>query len=86
VLGRQRPATASGVTFITLEDETGVVNLIVREQVFSDHYLAARSARILLARGRLERQGEVVHVLVQDLERLDLPSQAHIPAKSRDFH
>jgi error-prone DNA polymerase len=86
VVGRQRPATASGVTFVTLEDETGVVNVIVQKQTFADHYQVARHAQILLVSGRLERQGEVIHVLARDLERLDLPRGAAIPSKSRDFH
>jgi error-prone DNA polymerase len=86
VVGRQRPATASGVTFVTLEDETGVVNVIIQKQVFADNYQVARHARLMLVSGRLERQGEVIHVLARELERLDLPGKEPIPAKSRDFH
>ncbi len=86
VLGRQRPVTASGVTFFTLEDETGVANLIVQKQVFDDHYVTARHAKILLVHGRVERQGEVVHVLVRRMERLDLPGGEPLVAPSRDFH
>ncbi|KYF53656.1 error-prone DNA polymerase, partial [Sorangium cellulosum] len=52
VVGRQRPATASGVTFVTLEDETGVVNVIVQKQVFADHDQVARHAALLLVAGR----------------------------------
>jgi len=86
VVGRQRPATASGVTFITLEDETGVVNVVVQKQLFADSYQVARHARIMLVSGRLERQGEVIHVLARDLERLDLPGRAPVGPRSRDFH
>jgi error-prone DNA polymerase len=86
VIGRQRPATASGITFITLEDETGLVNLIVRRDVFSENYAVARHAKILLVLGRLEREGAVIHVLVQRLARLLLPSGHEPPARSRDFH
>lgn len=80
VLCRQRPMTASGVTFITLEDETGIVNLIVQRSVFMRFSLVARQAQILLARGTLERQQHpraevaVIHVLAGTLRRLDLPS------------
>ncbi|EYF01774.1 error-prone DNA polymerase [Chondromyces apiculatus] len=86
VTGRQRPATASGVTFVTLEDETGSVNVIVQKQLFADSYQVARHAKIMLVVGRLERQGEVVHVLARELERLDMPGGGGLPAKSRDFH
>ncbi|WP_437679535.1 DNA polymerase III subunit alpha [Sorangium sp. So ce131] len=86
VVGRQRPATASGVTFVTLEDETGVVNVIVQKQVFADHYQVARHAALMLVTGRVERQGEVVHVLARELERLELPSGEEVSLKSRDYH
>ncbi|KYG06398.1 error-prone DNA polymerase [Sorangium cellulosum] len=86
VVGRQRPATASGVTFVTLEDETGVVNVIVQKQVFEEHYQVARHAALLLVAGRVERQGEVIHVLARELERLELPNDEEITLKSRDYH
>ncbi|WP_437625158.1 DNA polymerase III subunit alpha [Sorangium sp. So ce1151] len=86
VVGRQQPATASGVTFVTLEDETGVVNVIVQKQVFADHYQVARHAALLLVAGRVERQGEVIHVVARELERLELPSGEEVALKSRDYH
>jgi error-prone DNA polymerase len=86
VIGRQRPGTASGVTFFTLEDETGLVNLIVQQQVFADNYAVARHARLLLVKGRLERQGQVVHILARELSRLTLPDGEEPPVRSRDFH
>jgi error-prone DNA polymerase len=45
VIGRQRPGTASGVTFVTLEDETGMVNLILQKATFADNYAVARHAK-----------------------------------------
>lgn len=54
---RQQPATASGVVFITLEDETGFLNLVLWNRVYEQYRLPARHAAILLARGRIERQG-----------------------------
>ena len=90
VLCRQQPMTASGVTFISLEDETGIVNLIVQRNVFMRFSLQARHAQILLARGPVERQKHpraevaVVHVLVRSLERLDLPV-TRLRQRSRDF-
>ncbi|WP_437648938.1 error-prone DNA polymerase [Sorangium sp. So ce362] len=86
VVGRQRPATASGVTFVTLEDETGVVNVIVQKQVFADHHQVARHAALLLVAGRVERQGEVIHVVARELERLELPSGEEVTLRSRDYH
>lgn len=86
VIGRQRPMTASGVTFFSLEDETGVANLIVQPHVFDQHHLVARHAKFLWVKGRLERQGEVVHLLVFQMKRLDYPSARSIETRSRDFH
>ena len=67
VLIRQRPGTASGIVFFTIEDETGVANLIVRPRVFERCRKAARHSQIILAQGRVERQGQVVHVMVTDI-------------------
>ena len=84
VLMRQRPATASGITFVTLEDETGVVNLIVRPEIWERHHRVARRSQALLARGTVQRRDEVIHVFVERLQDLtDL--LAGTPVKSRDF-
>ncbi len=85
VLIRQRPGTASGVVFITLEDETGVANLILRPRFYERWRKVARHARVIMAQGTVERQGQVVHVLVDHLT--DIGHHQHSPAtKSRDFH
>jgi len=84
VLMRQRPGTASGVVFITLEDETGIVNLIVWRDVFERFRRVARLSRVMLAHGHVERQGEVVHVHVHELESLD-DQMTTLAARSRDF-
>jgi error-prone DNA polymerase len=86
VIGRQRPGTASGVTFVTLEDETGMVNLIVQQAVFAENYAVARHAKLLLAKGKVERQGAVIHVLALSLFPLSLSSEDELPVRSRDFH
>ncbi|HLM72232.1 MAG TPA: error-prone DNA polymerase, partial [Polyangiaceae bacterium] len=87
VIGRQRPDTASGVTFITLEDETGMVNLVVFKRLFEERYTVARHAQMMLVSGRLERQGEVIHVIAQSLDKLRLrPEDEPLPMRSRDFH
>jgi error-prone DNA polymerase len=56
VLARQRPGTASGVVFVTLEDETGVMNLIFYSRTFETYRLAAQHSPLLLVRGKVERQ------------------------------
>ncbi len=84
-LVRQRPATASGVVFITLEDETGVANLVVRPAVFERYRKAARHGIVLLARGRVERDGDVIHILTRSIECLD-HHFAELSKNSRDFH
>jgi len=95
VITRQQPATASGVVFITLEDETGVVNLVLFRKVFETYHLPARHAAILFADGSVERTPQtiggndaitpVIHVMTRRLERLDLPGRDFAPI-SRDFH
>jgi error-prone DNA polymerase len=88
VLCRQRPGTASGIVFMTIEDETGVANLIVRPKVWDAHRTAARHSVCILVRGHVERQGEVVHVVVGTIEPLNPreSSDPELPAMSRDFH
>jgi len=84
VLVRQRPGTASGITFVTLEDETGVANLVVRPDVWERYRHTARGATAMIAHGRLERQGIVIHVLVNRLDDLrELTPQ--MESQSRDF-
>jgi len=85
VLIRQRPGTASGIVFETIEDETGVANLIIRPQLYEQYRAAARYAALLWADGLVERQGQVVHVMARKLIDLShlLPGYLH---ESRDFH
>ena len=85
VLVRQRPGTASGIVFMTLEDETATANLIVRPNVFERYHQAARHSVAILAQGRVERQGEVVHVMVHRIQDITDKLQP-IPMASRDFH
>jgi len=73
VLVRQRPGTAGGVCFITVEDETGVANLVVFQHLFEKYRKEILGARLLMVEGKLQREGEVVHVIVKrcfDLTRL----------------
>jgi error-prone DNA polymerase len=84
VLVRQRPGTARGITFVTLEDETGTANLIIRQEIWDRYYQAARAAAALLAHGRVQSKDNVIHVLVSKLEDLSqlLPG---LRSQSRDF-
>jgi error-prone DNA polymerase len=73
VLVRQQPGTASGVIFMTLEDETAIANLIVWPSVFARFRRAVLASRLAVARGRLQREGLVVHLVVDRLDdRSDL--------------
>ena len=84
VLVRQRPGTAKGITFVTLEDETGVANLIIRQDVWQRFHRAARTAAALVAHGRLQKSEGVIHVLVSRLD--DLSDQLKgLASQSRDF-
>jgi error-prone DNA polymerase len=84
VLLRQRPGTAKGITFVTLEDETGMFNLIVRPEVWEKHHRVARSADVLLVHGRLQRESGIVHVLVSGMEDLSA-YLSDLNVSSRDF-
>jgi len=70
VLVRQRPGSAKGVMFITLEDETGIANLVVWPQVFEKNRRTILSAGMFAVRGRVQREGEVVHLVAQRLTDL----------------
>ena len=76
VVARQRPATAKGVVFMLLEDETGVANVIVPPDVYERCRLAVRTASFALIAGRLERREDVVNVVAASVERLALPADA----------
>lgn len=85
VLVRQRPGTASGIVFMTLEDETGVANLIVRPRIYERFRKAARHSTAILCTGTVERQGAVVHVMAASIRTLNLDGPP-IGGMSRDFH
>jgi error-prone DNA polymerase len=85
VICRQRPGTASGVTFMTLEDETGFVNAVVWRQVFDRFALLLRTTSFLGITGRLQVQQGVVHVIVDDCWHPHLDAEPARP-RSRDFH
>ncbi|MEO7197917.1 MAG: error-prone DNA polymerase, partial [Solirubrobacterales bacterium] len=76
LVARQRPATAKGVMFLLIEDESGVANVIVLPPVYERHRLAVRTASLITIDGRLERRAGVINVVaasVRQLERPDAP-------------
>jgi error-prone DNA polymerase len=85
VICRQRPGTAGGVTFMTLEDETGFVNVVLWQRVYEEYELLLKTESFLGVTGRVQVQDGVVHLIGRELWRLDLDER---PAKkrSRDFH
>jgi error-prone DNA polymerase len=85
VTTRQKPATAGGVTFVTLEDESGQVNLIIWRDVAARHRAALLAARLMQVTGRLQRQSGVTHVIVHTLQDRSA-LLGRLLTRSRDFH
>ncbi|MDQ1653199.1 MAG: error-prone polymerase [Cryptosporangiaceae bacterium] len=81
VTHRQRPATAGGVTFLNLEDETGMLNVVCSPGFWSRYRRVLRSSAALIIRGRLERAEGVVNVVAEQAEQLTL----HVTSTSRNF-
>jgi error-prone DNA polymerase len=84
VITRQRPGTASGVTFVTLEDEDGHVNLIVWKRVADRYRSTLLNARLMGVRGELQIEGQVIHVIAKQLvDHTALLGK--LDTRSRDF-
>jgi error-prone DNA polymerase len=84
VLLRQRPGTARGITFVTLEDETGLVNLVIRPNIWERYYAVARRSPAWIAHGCLEKKDAIIHLVVDRLEDLSA-MVGNIKTRSRDF-
>jgi len=84
VLMRQQPATASGVTFVTLEDETGTINAIVWRDVAQRHWRAFRESSLLAIDGVIERNDGVQHLIAERMQDYSA-LLAQLDARSRDF-
>jgi error-prone DNA polymerase len=85
VITKQRPGTASGVTFVTLEDETGQINLIIWKKIAEDYRSALLNARLLGIAGELQVEGKVIHVIARQLfDHTDM--LGGLSLRSRDFH
>ena len=85
VICRQRPGTASGVVFMTLEDETGFVNVVIWSQVYEEHKVLVKTSEFLGVTGKLQVQEGVVHLIAEDfwLPKLDVRPPS---GGSHDFH
>jgi error-prone DNA polymerase len=84
VICRQRPGTAKGVVFVSLEDETGVANAIVYANLYERHRMVINEEPNLRITGKLQNQGGVIHVQAEEIERLAL---ADVPVQvSHDYH
>ena len=100
VLVRQRPGSASGVVFVTLEDETGIANLVVWPDTFERFRAEVMGATLMSCRGRLQREGLVIHVVAERLADLSprlarlnepalhtrpRPNEPELAVRSHDF-
>ena len=84
VTGRQRPSTASGVLFLTLEDETDNINVVVWARIIETYRAAVVQGRLLKIKGVMERQASTIHVIAGHVEDLSEYLE-HFSLKSRDF-
>ena len=98
---RQRPGTAKGVVFMTLEDETGIANIVVWKDTFEKHRRTVMSAAFLIVHGQVQRAGDVIHLVSADFEdltgrlselrddRREIQARSRVDGRlirSRDFH
>ncbi len=101
VICRQRPGTAKGTIFLTLEDETGISNIIVWPKIFEAYRRPLLSSRLLCVQGRLQKQGLVIHIVAErlenwndiltqlptrDTEGLSIPAQVHDIKNAQSKH
>jgi error-prone DNA polymerase len=84
IILRQRPSTAKGITFVTLEDETGVANLVVKQAIWERYYTAARTSPAWIVHGTLQKKDSVIHVVVSRIEDFS-QRLGDVTVKSRDF-
>jgi error-prone DNA polymerase len=83
VIARQRPGTAKGFVFLSMEDETGITNVILTPDVFEQNRVVATRSRFLLVEGPLQHQEGVIHIKAQRLTQVDITSA---DMRSHDFH
>ncbi len=84
VLVRQRPGTAKGVCFMTIEDETGFANLVIFEKLFEKYRKEVLQSRLIMVEGKLQVEGEVIHVIVQSCHNFSPLLRRLTPAHQND--
>jgi DNA-directed RNA polymerase len=84
VILRQRPGTAKGVIFLTLEDETGVINVIVWRKMYEAYRRAVIAGRLLRVTGRVQRDHGVTHVLAEQIEDISAMLDSLLDTNSAD--
>ena len=85
VTGRQRPSTASGVLFLTLEDETNNINVIIWKNIFEKYRASAVQGNLLTINGILEKKDRIIHVIAKEISDVSHFLEA-FSLRSRDFH
>jgi error-prone DNA polymerase len=85
VVTRQRPGSANGVNFVTLEDETGYINLVIWKDLADSERRVLVGARLMAASGKVQKQGDVIHVVVRELGDYN-NLLGELTTVSRDFH
>ena len=85
ILVRQRPGTASGICFITIEDETGCANLVVFQNLFDQYRKEILQSKLLMVEGKLQIEGEVIHVIVKRCFNLSKLLRKLIAFKEEDL-
>jgi error-prone DNA polymerase len=85
VTGRQRPSSASGVLFLTLEDETGNASVVIWTSILARFRAAILGSQLVLVKGVVEREGSVIHVIAGQVADFS-PYLGDLRARSRDFH
>ena len=85
VLLRQRPGTAKGITFVTIEDETDQANLIIHPRVWKQFIRVAQTSDVWIIKGKVEKNNSITHVIVSKIEDCSPLLRDH-HLKSRNFH
>jgi error-prone DNA polymerase len=85
VLVRQRPGTAGGICFMTIEDETGFSNLVIFEKLFEQYRKPILQSRLIMVEGRVQKQGDVIHVIVSACYDFSKLLRALTPANNEDL-
>jgi len=86
VVCRQRPGTAKGITFLLLEDERGLVNVIIYPALYEEQRLLVRGEPFLVVEGRLQRRDGTINLIAHRLHTLDAARRAFAPAPSPTVH